>query len=341
MIARTKRQSGFSLIELLVVIGILGILIALLLPAVQSAREAARRISCQNNLHQIGLALHAYHGAHGTFPPASTHNGFRVPDYGGFYSVHTRLLPYLGHRSLYDAINFDTGTWPTNCFEFTPRGSHRNSNVFNATAMHTQIDLFLCPSDGGPFSGTGNSYRGNVGVGSHWATTAEHPDSGNGIFPEAGGPVRMSRVPDGLSHTVAFSERLRGSGRDGRLSPDRDALDIVDGLFTLTANDLVKACRISARPSNLGTGAVQSGRWWFWTGRGNTLYNHAQAPNGIIPDCTTGNIVPETDMFTARSWHQGGVNALMADGSLRYVSETIDTPVWRGFGSRNGREPVD
>ncbi|RUL88321.1 DUF1559 domain-containing protein [Tautonia sociabilis] len=334
-------RSAFSLIELLVVIGILGLLAALLMPAVQSAREAARRAMCQNNLHQIGLALHAYHDANTTFPPATTAYGVRARCYGGLYSIHTRLLPYLDQRPLFDAINFDTGTWPTiSHLSHGPAGCH-DSNIFNLTVMETQMDLFLCPSDGGPFAETGNSYRGNVGVGSHWGVTAEHPDSGNGIFPEADGPISISRVPDGLSHTVAFSERLRGSGREGRLSPERDVFSFADGLIVLTADDLLKVCRISARPSNPQEGFVRTGRRWFWTGRGNTLYNHAQAPNGVIPDCTAGGPVIETDMFTARSWHRGGVHALMADGSLRFVSETIATPVWRGFGSRNGREPVD
>jgi len=333
------RPCGFSLIELLVVIGIIGILASLLLPAVQSAREAARRAVCQNNLHQIGLALHAYHDANGIFPPSVTHLGLVREYYGGFYSTHTRLLPFLDQRPLYDAINFETGTWPTNLYQLMPRGEHTAMNVFNRTVRLTQVEIFLCPSDAGAFRQAGNNYRGNAGVGAHHGTNAEHPDSGNGIFPERKA-VRMSQVTDGLSHTVAFSERLRGSGRPKQASAERDSFGIVGGIFVLTADDLLDACRISARPTNLSSRYVTTGQWWFWSCRYNTLYNHAQEPNGPVPDCTMSGIC-DASMATARSHHPGGVHALMADGSVRFVQETIARPVWRAFGTRNGREPVD
>jgi prepilin-type processing-associated H-X9-DG protein len=147
----------------------------------------------------------------------------------------------------------------------------------------------------------------------------------------------MSSVPDGLSHTVAFSERLRGSGHQPP-DPERDIFRRMG--IANTADQLLMACRIAARPSNV-PGYDDSGRWWFWSGRERTLYNHAQAPNGSIPDCTYGAVTPMIDMATARSRHPGGVNALMGDGSCRFVLDTIDQQVWRGLSTRNGGELVD
>ncbi len=108
----SPRRPGFTLIELLVVIAIVSLLIALLLPAVQSARESARRAHCLNNLRQIGIAVQLYHDANGTYPPALTQ--LTNKEYGGYYSILTRLLPYLDQVPTYNAINYATGTWPTN-----------------------------------------------------------------------------------------------------------------------------------------------------------------------------------------------------------------------------------
>jgi hypothetical protein len=145
-------------------------------------------------------------------------------------------------------------------------------------------------------------------------------------------------IIDGLSHTVAFSERILGTGERGRSSPDRDSF----GLPTLafTADNLLQACRVVGRVGNPDIFA-DNGRWWFWTGRERCLYNHAQAPNGRVPDCLRGSEFTAAGMATARSWHYGGVNAVMGDGAVRFVSESISTPIWRGLGTRNGRELVD
>ena len=337
-------RSGFTLIELLVVIGIVGLLAALLLPAVQSAREAARRSRCANNLHQIGIAMHAYESANGTLPPAVTHalaknyDGSLDQIYGGFYSIHTRMLPQLEQVNLYNAINFETGTWPTNAYNFDIGPAQNALNTANATAMNTRVEAFLCPSDPGAFRATGTNYRGNTGAGPEYGTTFESHDSGNGLFPE-NGAIPMAFIRDGLSHTAAFSEKLQGSGREDPLSNARDAYHWTT--FVLDADDLVNACRIAARPSNAKRGFVEGGKWWFWTGRGNTLYGHAQSPNGVVPDCTSAGGLPALGMSTARSLHPGGVNVLMADGSIRFVAEGISTATWRGLGSRSGGEIVD
>jgi prepilin-type processing-associated H-X9-DG protein len=237
---------------------------------------------------------------------------------------------------VYNSINFLTGTWPPDTFHVGATALQLQLNSCNATASGTGISLFLCPSDGGPFADTGNNYRGNTGLGPFASPWAETPDSGNGLFPELG-TIRISQVPDGLSHTVALSERLRGSGRQPP-DPERDMFQRSG--IAYTADQLVMACRIAARPSNT-PGFDTNGRWWFWAGRERTLYNQAQAPNGPVPDCTYGASTPMIDMATARSRHPGGVNVLMGDGSSRFVANAIAQQVWRGLGTRNGGELVD
>ncbi len=333
--SRPIRRDGFTLIELLVVIAIVCLLIALLLPAAQAAREAARRSSCLNNLRQIGIATQSYHDGNGSFPPPLTQ--LNDITYGGYFSILSRLLPQLDQGPAFNSINFTCGTWPTTALSVYPGGNISTPNNMNSTIMNTSMTVFLCPSDGGAFEQSGANYRGNTGVGPEAGTTAEYPDSGNGIFPEIG-PVRMSQVTDGLSHTAAVSERVRGSDRPGSLNPDRDIYQMPPVVFT--ADDLLKGCSVAARPDN-HYGSVASGKNWFWTGRDQTLYNHAQTPNGRIPDCAYGGALPMQDMSTARSRHLGGVNLLMGDGSTRFASETMALPVWRALGTRNGGELVD
>jgi len=329
-------RSGMTLIELLCVIGIIAVVIALLLPAVQGAREAASRASCANNLHQMGLAIHAYHAQFDGFPPGITNSV--IPRYNGYFSLHSRLLAQLEMSPLYHSINFTAGTSPLETFSnwglITPE--EVRADAINRTASRTVVRLFLCPSDSSTLDGTGNNYRGNAGAGPHWRTSAEYPDSGNGLFPEIN-YVTMADVPDGLSHTVAMSERTRGSGSISQPSASKDMYGWVT--FVRTADQLLAQCRVVARPN--AEAFVDSGKWWFWSGRERTLFTHTQPPNGRTPDCIAGASRTAFGMATARSFHPGGVNTLMADGSARFVKETIAQQIWRGLGTRNGREIVD
>ncbi|CAN5838611.1 DUF1559 domain-containing protein [soil metagenome] len=335
---RCQSENGFTMVEVLVSISVISILIALTLPAVQSARESARKVHCANNLHQLGIAIHGYHSLHDVFPITSTHDLNKAPYYGGFYSIHTRLLPFLDQTPLYNAINYEVGAWVFSPLVGEPGFSWQNAaNAVNATARQTTIATFLCPSESSPLVNSGTTYRGSQGVGPAFLQQFEHPDSGNGIF-SMFGPVRMAQVSDGLSHTAAMSEKVIGSGRPERLDPFRDAYRMVEAAYT--ADDLLLACRLSARTDPERPGFAIGGDSWFFSGMEMTGYNHAQKPNGPIPDCFIGSRTL-IGMATARSYHLGGVHLLMADGATRFVVETIDQQVWRGLGTRNGREIIE
>jgi prepilin-type N-terminal cleavage/methylation domain-containing protein/prepilin-type processing-associated H-X9-DG protein len=342
-----ERRRGFTLVELMVVLGISFLLLSLLVPAVQSAREAARRTQCLNNLHQIGLALYSYEIDNQCYPVGGTN--FSVPDpknplvalpvYRGHFSFHVRLLPYLDLDPIYNSINFTVGSEPPDIPGMgLSSPTIRSLIAINGTAIHCAVAAFLCPSDGGPLADAGNSYRGNVGTGPFWSWSAKFYDSGNGLLCETG-LARPSQVTDGLSHTAAFSERLRGSSQPNAPDPRRDFWPISHDLVPVTADDAIETCIVMARPQ-IASSFTRSGQSWFWLGRERTLYSHTQEPNGGVPDCLF-TALPPIGMSSARSWHPGGVNLLMGDGSTRFVKETISRSVWRGLGTRSDRELVD
>ena len=202
---RNFRQ-GFTLIELLVVIAIIAILISLLLPAVQSAREAARRVQCTNNLKQLGLALHNYHSAVGSFPMASTtaYSDPGVQTTWGTWGAQSLMLPYLEQAPLYNAINFDWTNW------------YDVGNPINSTAWNMNLQAFICPSDGLTGQINNNNYFGSIG------TTTDYNSGGpggvggsTGIFAHLK-TYGIGNVTDGTSNTIAFSEGLVGDAPPGR-----------------------------------------------------------------------------------------------------------------------------
>jgi prepilin-type processing-associated H-X9-DG protein len=251
---------------------------------------------------------------------------------GRRFSALTRILADLDQQPLFSAINFEVENYPTDQFAGFPYPQ-------NLTAYETRLAVYLCPTDGigGP-TPHGCNYRGNYGVGPHVGTNARTVDSGNGFysFPGVLGPYSF---PDGLSHTVAYSERLRGTGEGKRVSPSRDAGDInvmID--CTDREADYALDCARLAASQNFPSNRM-NGSSWFFGDYGCTAYNHAQEPNGRIPDAQLNG--PYWGVTTARSLHPGGVNALMADGAVRFVSDRIMRKVWRGLGTRNGDELVE
>jgi prepilin-type processing-associated H-X9-DG protein len=247
------------------------------------------------------------------------------------YSFLVRLTPYLDQPALFASVNFSR--------EFCPERDYQPVQA-NSTALNVRLAFLICPTDGGtPEREYVTSYRGNVGVGPHWDRSANCPDSGNGFFPwEVVG--RASFFPDGLSHTVALSERLLGTGNRAQRNPERDFGDPLLGSWTHKPADFaLKACRYAATRPEFPA-FVRGGFQWYYVGLGNSHYTHAQEPNGSIPDALA-RADPPQGVATARSHHPGGVNVLMGDGSNRFVAEDIDRSIWRAIGTRNGGEVVE
>lgn len=243
-----------------------------------------------------------------------------------------RLLPYLDQSPLYDAINFSVQNYPNN---------DGSGFVFpqNLTAYITRINVFLCPSDvSSPRMSYGCSYRGNNGIGPAPGTTMETYDSGNGFYTFAY-VLNSGSFPDGLSHTVAYGERLLGTGDGSQIAPERDfgEIRVMAACITSDADYALYCCRVAA---TRGFPVYRLGGFtWFLGDFECTLYNHSQEPNGRIPDAITMN--SWSGIVTARSFHPGGVNTLIADGSVRFVTDSISRKVWRGLGTRNGDELVE
>ena len=309
---------GFTLVELLVVIGVIAVLAALLLPAVQAAREAARRASCRSNLKQLGLAAHLYHDAHGAFPQG---RGAAAP---GVFSAHAFLLPFVEQGNLRGRIDYSsaptTYSTPAGTFDGTP----------NYAAATTAVSVFLCPSDGGdgrvpgsPFGAT--NYAACVGSGTVATGSLDRAD---GVF-YRGSAIGFRDLTDGASHTAAFSERTLGPGdaasAGGPGSP-RLMLELPGGADTTPA-----ACAAGSGPWNAGRGAK-----WILGNYGNTLYNHFAAPNAPGSDCM--NAQQQKAIAAARSAHAGGVNVLHCDGGVRFSSDAIDLAAWRAAATRGGGE---
>jgi prepilin-type N-terminal cleavage/methylation domain-containing protein len=304
-----QRSRGFTLVELLVVIAIIGVLVALLLPAVQAAREAARRASCANNLRQLGIALHNYHDSLGSLPVA------RNP-WPLVHSALARLLPYTEQENLQRLV------------DFTVPVSHPN----NQAASQTLVTLFLCPTDGASGRIAGSAHAGTNYVVSTGSGTvaAGLIASGDGLFTQSA--LGFRDVTDGLSNTAAISESLLGNGQNssGPKPADirREVLEVPGG------NDPTPAACDGAS----GTWSGQRGGQWIDGHYGNTLYNHFYTPNPDTWDC--GNTSGNKGLSTARSWHPGGVEVLVCDGSVRFVADSVSLQQWQALASRRGGEVV-
>jgi len=355
---RLSRRLGFTLIELLVVIAIIGVLIALLLPAVQQAREAARRNQCTNNLKQIGLALHNYHDTFNILPPGSRRS--RQPSGGleawGSWSVQTMLLPYMDQQQVANMLNFEANAYRTDSNDCFGNGS------MNFTAMSTQILGFICPSDPVRAAGTtggrrhpGNNYLASAGDTSRFGTFSA-ADSRGPFWIDSN--TTINQVSDGLKNTIFFSERIKGNQNTSRpaVSPawifrnapgwpsgTRVPANMAPGAFDNWQNscNAHRNSLVAALPTNTGGNILtHAGRYWnvgHWT---YAMVNTIHTPNSTQADCMEGGC-GEFDcsgVFSARSMHPGGVNALLGDGSVQYYSESINRNVWWALGSMAGGE---
>jgi prepilin-type N-terminal cleavage/methylation domain-containing protein/prepilin-type processing-associated H-X9-DG protein len=357
---RDSRRGGFTLIELLVVIAIIAVLIALLLPAVQSAREAARRSSCTNNLKQIGLGLHNYHTSHNSFPLSNGVAYYQAPaspanqTQWGTWSAHALLLGYIEGQPMYNAINFDWTCW---------YGTGWN---INSTVFESDIAVFLCPSDGksgvahNVNAGNGNGNCNYVGC---YGTTIEEwcgdpacTGSSTGLFAHLQ-CYGIQHVTDGSSNTMAFSETLvsdtmhwtrwRDGIAAGATSPNTNfngAEAFAVGMPKVIQD--LQQCSNWFQTQQNPPWSDDKGIRWGTGSPGVTLYNSIVPPNSRLypwAGCRfgCGGCGFEFGSYeNVSSNHPGGCNVMMADGSVRFVKDSVSMLTWWQLGTKDGGEVV-
>lgn len=316
------RRAGFTLVELLVVIAIIGVLVALLLPAIQAARETSRRSSCTNNLRQLGVALQNIHDVKRSFPSG---RGAPPPK---IFSALAYLLPYVEEQSLEGLIDF------TKAPVYVVVAGVPYSGDANKPAATTPLPLLLCPSDtsdgrvfGSEFAATNYAACSGSGV----------PDSGtiasaaDGVF-FFGSAIAFKHITDGSSHTAAISERHLGTG-DSLTAPPSGQ----EGDYILEVNNGITINDTNCATLSSGGMYSERGAKWILGNYGNTIYNHYYTPNARNWDCM--NLPQQKGLFAARSRHVSGVNVLFCDTSVRFVLDNVDRDLWRAAATRAGNEP--
>ncbi len=319
-------RHGFTVIELLVVTGVIGALIGLLGPAVQRARESARRLQCSMRLRDLALAGHNFHDVHQTLATKELLPGTDFPRYRNRFSAWSQLLPYLGHATIHGQID-DREENPTGHVQ--PPESTYNNHLLKLT-----VTEFVCPSE-----------RLRIGMCNYRVCEGSHPDlapsSQRGAYWDRGGSgrnCRLSAITDGLSQTVLCSEKIVGDYDPERFNAVGDTWHMGSPWILRDADSLAAVCATltSLQPDHSSFG----GATWLFSGKAYTVYNHVLPPNSPTLDCTHQPGDLDQSASTARSWHTGGVNVAMADGAARFVSENVDLKVWRAVGTRAGNETV-
>lgn len=360
---------GFTLVELLVVIAIIGILVALLLPAIQAAREAARRTECMNKLRQLGVAASNYESAKKTFPigrkkgtiTTKRSDGTIGPMDVGQWGHLALILPYVEDEASYAQIDFTKGSGFDDGTKTAPK--------------YFKFPLFYCPSDTSEdrlnvptcaqadnqwldagrtnYHGNGGSDTGRTVFGFIPSPPPNEPtdletqwrEVNNGIF-VTNRSIRLKQITDGASHTALYSEALRGDADNNRAEvpgdwfrisgQEQDVQTVYDkctGIANFSA--LINSNQFSCR-----------GRNWVHGDYTTSRYNHVLPPNAQGCSQASGgtlNAIPVNEdggATTASSRHNGGVNVTFCDGGVHFVQDDIDILVWRALGSRNGDEVV-
>lgn len=329
------RCAGFTLVELLVVIAITGVLVGLLLPAVQSSREASRRNDCLNRIRQISIALHNYESARQRFPsgsvsqpdpanPATPHSFYR-------WSALAQGLPFMEGAPLHAQLDLSAPLYQAS-FQISP---------VNQNAVQTIVPPFLCPSDRqarvSPAFGPTN-YALCAGTGAGGGT----PFDADGMF-YVNSSLRVADVTDGASHTVLASEGVLGETPPPLTGRAIANPQLVYG-FAIGVPLTTAACEATAvwNLSDPPSFAWANGEYR------SAMYNHWTTPNSRQFDCMSARTVaPPEERYaaygwrTARSNHPGGVNVALVDSSCRFIYDAIDFAIWQALSTRAGEEPGD
>lgn len=331
--ATARCPTAFTLIELLVVVAIVGVLVSLLLPAVQQAREAARRAQCQNHLKQLGLALHNYENAFTKFPGLGTPSQYN-------YSVQAKLLPYIEQANLQALIDFNQPL-------LTGSGPNQVLNPAVAAAAATVIPVLLCPSDGGPTSYSSayapTNYMVSDGSGTKTYYDARFPTDGIAWY---GSGIRFAEFTDGSSNTVMMSETIRGNGTTTSGTIPADSQRQYAGVSNQcapvsTAPGGVAMSGTTVQNPNLPApfGPVTSwsgdrGAGWIRGLETYSLINGFLTPNSRTPDYSAHGRL----WSGPRSFHVGGAHLLFGDGRVKFVGDSVNLSVFRGLFTRYGGE---
>jgi prepilin-type N-terminal cleavage/methylation domain-containing protein/prepilin-type processing-associated H-X9-DG protein len=360
----TVCRRGFTLIELLVVIAIIAVLIALLLPAVQAAREAARRVSCVNNLKQIGLALHNYHQINDVFPPGGFPAYTPTANTGNNSSpsAHARLLPFLEQQPLFDALNWSLPV----INDPSPPGTGY-APYANTTVTITRLNAFLCPSDMTPnwnlssasqplpnYRAPGNSYFASIGSSLEFASrqTGGPPNGPFSYVGEIGRICGLRNVTDGSSNTIGFGEWRIGDGNSSLISIPSDiifigtlpsgtarnngTLSMPNPILVANFQAWVQSC-VAASAADRVNHTSALGEAWIFDIAGVTFGNVLQAPNPKTPNCDSstvaGNTLQNPGMWGLASYHPGGANVVFLDGSVRFLKDSTSQQTLWALGS--------
>ncbi|MDO5308808.1 MAG: DUF1559 domain-containing protein [Planctomycetia bacterium] len=350
MTSSSQSHRGFTLVELLVVIAIIGILIGLLLPAVQAAREAARRMQCTNNLKQAGLAIHNYHDVNGTCPPmATTYKGYTGSYPGSNFTIGPRLLllPFMEQNALFAEFDSEASK-VSGASAWSGAGANNEANF-----AKVKVSTWQCPSDGRNTemsNALGAQYvagRANVifcAGDAMWGNQRAEKLEGNarakiasrGMFQPQQWRT-LAFCTDGTSNTIATSEGACGDGKDPRV---KGGLALIPSMYDGT-NARPGPCitnGYSSTDHNTLSATSDTWRGTFWADNRTQSagFSTNVPPNSVA--CVYSNSYPWIT-GGAQSYHAGGVNVGLLDGSVRFVSDTIDTGDLTAYQVVSGKSP--